>query len=346
MNPGNKNRDILAKLVKRFEGNIINKNLAPEVIEDTEDPDLQSYMSNQVLKPRIQKAHKSHNGPIINYPIAKHLVKTSVELQPIQKEHVAAVCIYAIKDIQGRKVVTYMLYKLQDLKDSLVFPFFKTNTVDDLETQNAQLLRGLNEKLTDKLDLVGFLQSNEKDVIYSFYEYSSGFDISEPYFWSCLTEMGNTKTIFDYSIHAVVSDLLIENDFLSKVYKSATSLYENPTVLYSNDENAHNLLSLSLNNNHSLNKNFHLYKDTVHKDTGHEKQVHKDTGHEKQVHKDTGHKDTVLRNIVFLDKLMIGKTNLGDFDENRFDSFHYRNSQNKITWHVKSENNIEQMKFL
>jgi hypothetical protein len=152
--------------------------------------------------------------------------------------------------------------------------------------------------------------------------------------------MANTQTIFDYKIHPVVSDLIIRNEFLTKVYNPASEYYENPIVLYSTDANANNLLSLSLNKTSGLTHQLHLYADIT----------------------DNMNRDKILRNLVFLERLKIDKAPGTDADKapgtdadkapgtdadsTQFDSFHYVNSHNKITWRVKSKNNIEQMKFL
>jgi hypothetical protein len=321
MNPGNKNRDKLIKLITRTDFKIktpeIENKMQERLSKHHEESDLHLFMSDKFRKK--PNAIPSKKTQTINYPIADHLVKSSSELKAISGEHASTICIYEVKEIHERKVVMYLLYKMQDLDKPLVFPYFKTNTVDDLETKNATLLDKLNGNLRDKTQLTGFLQSN--DVVYSFYKYTGAFDVKEPYYWGCLTELANSQSIFGYGINNIVSDLFVDNDFLTNVYKSESTYYENPIVLYSTSNDTDNILSLTVGDNHNLDKEFHLYKDI-------------------------STQGEPMRNIVFLDNLQLGENKVDDFDTDKFDSFHYKNIHNKISWHIKTENNIELMKFL
>ena len=165
--------------------------------------------------------------------------------KPFKKDQIKkgklVLCIYYANTSLKIPFIEYLLYKYNDgpLKDTLIFPFIENNTQHSLENQIRMFFsKVFNESIEGKqIEIKGLLGENCLFIDISFFlqTYKESLGLLKKrvdcWWFATLYEMINTRYIYDYEIHNIVSNLFVDNPILAKLtYKD--KLVENPIVLY------------------------------------------------------------------------------------------------------------------
>jgi hypothetical protein len=174
------------------------------------------------------------------YNIKNKLSKNVNELN-INKNTKVFLCIYEvlykINSTMENPFLQYLMYKYQksdNVDELLMFPFFKYNSGNVLETAKS-----IVNNLSENVNFEGYLIFEEQ--IYLFFgginmDYNFKKIQSNNKFWWCLIdEICNKKKLINYKFHENVVKLFLSNEEMIYLYDNSNKKLEIPIAAYRGD---------------------------------------------------------------------------------------------------------------
>ena len=158
--------------------------------------------------------------------------------------------------------------------------------------------------------------------IYVLYDNHKDLDITEPYYWASITEIVNTRMIYNSKIHSLVTRLFLNRDYLCNIYDLNNKLLENPVVLYQEISEKEKDYSISIGADHNNTTDFRMFRDI-------------DTSTDKQI----------LRVMIFLGNIYLSGTQSSDYDKDKYSSRHYVKND-IVNWNIGDNNAMIQMNLI